>query len=309
MMEIDLVVPMVFPQDGEWQREYVRCFGEVAAATNVRFRSWGTEELLVRCCMKYMPWLNNIYLLLAGEGQVQEWMRDLTENREERRLRREGRWPGLRIVFHRDFIPGEYLPCFTSSCIEMFLHRIPGLSEHFIYANDDMFPLSPLAPDDFFRDGLPCQRLVEKPYPAKPNLFERGCMQGLNMIAGPFGKHYTATMLRNGHSIAAYLKSSCEEVWRRHGQEILHGLNPRKRDEHSNYQYIYGYYQQLAGLYVEHTPRLQYVGASTPTKQIATIIRDPQAGIVCLNDNKRIVDWRERAEVVRQSVAAKLDCP
>jgi hypothetical protein len=46
----------------------------------------------------------------------------------------------------------------------MFLHRIPGLSERFIYGNDDMFPLSQLEPEDFFRGrnadmegrALPC---------------------------------------------------------------------------------------------------------------------------------------------------------
>jgi hypothetical protein len=44
----------------------------------------------------------------------------------------------------------EHLPTFNSTSIESHLHRIPGLAEHFIYANDDMFLGAPVAPEDFF---------------------------------------------------------------------------------------------------------------------------------------------------------------
>lgn len=301
---IDIVIPMVFPQDPVWQREY-HCAHSGNAAHNVRFRSWATEELLVRCCEKYMPWARDIILLLSGESQVQQWMKASHPD-----------GPNIRIVLHREFVPSKFLPCFSAPCFEMFLDRIPGLSEWFIYGNDDMFPLSPLHPEDFFRkpadgDGshplLPCQIMTEMPYPVVPNIFHRGCMQGLNMIAEPYGLHFRNTWLKNGHSMAAYLRSSCEEVLRRHGEQIMQHINPLKRDEHSNYQYIYAYYQHFAGLYVSHTPRLQYVGPDVPTKSLPAILRDPEAGIVCLNDNAKITDWQQRAAVVRREIMEKLD--
>ncbi len=304
-IEIDLVIPMVFPQDPEWRREYKR-YHSGDATQNTRFRSWGTEQLLVRCCMKFMPWLRCIHILLAQESQVQGWMKDLAESHE-------AQCPEVRVVFHREFIPERLLPCFASPCIEMFLHRIPGLSEYFIYGNDDMFPLSPLEQEDFFRsagpDGtmLPCQKITERVYPPNPNIFQRKCLYQLNMIAEHYGKHYTKKWPDTGHIFAAIRKSSCEEVWRRHGDEISMYLSPLKRNDRSYNHYIYQLYQQFSGEFVEHRPPRHYVDQKTPTKQLAGIIADPRAGIVCLNDNENTYDWRTRAAVARREIEKKLD--
>lgn len=331
--DVDLIIPMVFPQDPVWQAEYRKYRGGKDAMQHVRFRSWGTEELLVRCCMKYMPWLRCIHILLAGESQVQGWMREMKN--EELKMKNDlahkpqGTGPVLRIVYHRDFIPQEYLPCFSSPCFEMFLHRIPELSECFIYGNDDMFPLSPLKPEDFFRvtdpntastDGTkadahspagtvtlhPCVRFSEKAYPNNPNVFQRKCMAQLNMIGKPFGKHYENTYLKPSHSLAPIMKSVCEEVWRRHGDEITMHLSPLTRTDRSYNHYIYMLQAYFDGQTVGHTPREPYVGPKTATARIAQIIADPNAGIVCLNDNDKINDWEKRAEIARREIGKKL---
>ena len=83
-----------------------------------------------------MPFVRNVHLVVSGKTQVPEWASDR-----------------LKVVTHRDIIPEEFLPTFNSTTIEMFLHRIPGLDERFIYFNDDMFPVSPCREEDFFRDG------------------------------------------------------------------------------------------------------------------------------------------------------------
>ena len=299
MTDIDLIIPMVFPADPEWQREYARYSGR-DARSHVRYRSWDTEELLVRCCLKYMPWLRRIHILLARESQVQGWM----ERIADAQTATDG--PRLSIVFHRDFMPGKCLPCFSSPCFEMFLGDIPGLSEQFIYANDDMFPLSPLAPEDFFRGGLPCQHVREEPFPAIPNMFQRKCMFQQNMIGAPFGRSFSTTWLRGGHSFAPLLKASCREVWRRHGRELERHLYPLQRTDRSCNHYIFWLYQHFAGLYVDHAPRRQLVLDSVPTDSLAAIIRDPGAGIVCINDNESIRDWRRRAAVVREALEDKV---
>lgn len=64
--------------------------------------------------------------------------------------------PGVTIIDHTEIIPAHLLPTFSSVCIETFLNNIPGLSEHFIYSNDDCFINRPLCPQDFFdQDGRP----------------------------------------------------------------------------------------------------------------------------------------------------------
>lgn len=45
----------------------------------------------------------------------------------------------------------------------MYLHKIPGLAEHFIYSNDDMMPMNLMQAEDFFTNGgLPIYELSHK---------------------------------------------------------------------------------------------------------------------------------------------------
>ena len=86
-----------------------------------------------------MSWINSIYLVTFGH--VPEWL-DISNDK-------------LHIVKHEDFIPCEYLPTFNSNTIDLNLHRIKGLSERFIYFNDDMFVVNLTHPWDLFtRDGV-----------------------------------------------------------------------------------------------------------------------------------------------------------
>ncbi|OHS92722.1 hypothetical protein TRFO_40939 [Tritrichomonas foetus] len=61
------------------------------------------------------------------------------------------------MISHEEIFPSEVkLPSFNSNAIEFSIGNIPGLSEHFIYANDDMFFGRPLIINDFFNeDGIP----------------------------------------------------------------------------------------------------------------------------------------------------------
>ena len=59
--------------------------------------------------------------------------------------------PRLHIVRHSQiFSSTANLPTFNSHALESSLHRIPGLAEHFIYANDDMFLNNNVSPLTFF---------------------------------------------------------------------------------------------------------------------------------------------------------------
>ena len=90
---------------------------------------------------------NKIYFVTWGH--VPKWL--------------NGNHPKLEIVRHEDYIPGEFLPTFNSHTIELNFHRIPGLSEQFVYFNDDMFLLQQVSPGQFFRDGKPLDMLALQP--------------------------------------------------------------------------------------------------------------------------------------------------
>ena len=76
-------------------------------------------------------------MFIVTNGQIPDWLE--TNN------------PKVEIITHEMIFPNtSVLPTFSSSSIEMNLHRIPGLSEFFIYFNDDVFLGRPVYPYDFY---------------------------------------------------------------------------------------------------------------------------------------------------------------
>lgn len=94
----------------------------------------------LRSLEMYAPWINKVHLVTA-RPQAPTWLKEEFEN--------------VSIHYHDEIIPDEYLPTFSSRSIESFLHKVPDLSEKFIYMNDDFLLGSPIDRSDFFtQEGL-----------------------------------------------------------------------------------------------------------------------------------------------------------
>ena len=150
--EIDLVYMWVDGADQKWQEKKRIFTGKISDASETdnigRYVSNDELKYSLRSATKHVPWIRKIFIVT--DDQVPEWL-DIAH-------------PRIQIVDHREIMPAEILPCFNSFVIEYFLHRIPGLSEHFLLANDDMFFNSDLSPGYFFaEDGFPVVRLKRKP--------------------------------------------------------------------------------------------------------------------------------------------------
>lgn len=291
-MGVDYVVPMVFTDDPEWQSSYVKSgLPDLSSPRNaVRYRSWGTEEQLVRCILRFMPWIRKIHILLSGQGQVREWM---------------SKYDKVNVVFHADFIPRRFLPTFSSCTIEMFIPFIQGLSERFIYGNDDMYPISPLSEEDFFVDGLPCQIMAEKPLPPYPNIFHMKCLNQQNMVGRNFGKRYTDTLLRCGHSLSPMLLSECKKVRKCFCKEIEDNITPQRTEKSYN-QYLYVLWQHFTGRYHMHVPYRMLTSVRRPVGEVHDIILISDADVVCVNDNEVCADITEYASAVRDAIEKRL---
>lgn len=297
-MEIDYIVPMVFHDDIKWRENFPKVSRRYSDG-DVRYRSWGTEELLIRLVRKNMPWLRSVIILLAQESQLQDWMTAMISQQTERE-------PMVRVVYHREFMPSWALPTFNSRAMEMYLKDIPGISEMFLYGNDDMYPIAPLEVEDFFVDGKPCIHMTEKQFPSNANNFQMACRGGLNFVAKEFGKRYRATWLKNGHSIAPILKSTCEHLWERGGKEMEASVSPFRMPHNFN-QYIYSWWQYFAGEYVDKVPTRKYVSVKKSVEDVVSALRDSDVRIVCVNDNECVSDYMVYGDAVRKSLEQKLN--
>ena len=141
MDKIDFVMIWVDGNDPEWQKEKNKYDSSTEKGDNtiVRYRSWDNLQYWFRGIEKFAPWVNKVHFVTWGH--LPPWL-----NKEH---------PKLNIVNHRDYIPEKYLPTFNANTIELNLHRIEGLSEQFVYFNDDMFITDHVKPRDFFRGGRP----------------------------------------------------------------------------------------------------------------------------------------------------------
>jgi len=172
---IDFVITWVDDSDDVWraQRESHRVTVDVdpEAVAPIRARDWGLLRYWFRAVAAYAPWVNHVYLVT--ENPVPDWMNEDSDR--------------LTVVTHADFIPAEYLPTFNSRAIELNLHRIPGLSEHFVYFNDDMYLNAPISPDHFFADGLPRAFAVMTPLSIGNN-FHHAMLNNLDVLNKHFSK-------------------------------------------------------------------------------------------------------------------------
>lgn len=146
--KIDAVVTWVNSEDKEWQKEREKYApkkdDETQDNRDERFRDYGTLRYFLRGIEFGMPWINRLHFVHWG-GELPDWLD--TDN------------PKLNVVKHSDFIPEEYLPTFNSNAIEVHMHKIPGLTEQFVYFNDDFFLMKETKPEDWFREGKPVDML------------------------------------------------------------------------------------------------------------------------------------------------------
>lgn len=146
---IDIVITWVDPTDVEWQKsrdKYVPSFERINKSTagDERFDDNGLLKYIFRGIEQFTPWVNKIHFVTCGH--LPKWLN--TDHNI------------IHVVKHSDFIDERFLPTFNAHPLGLNLHKIPGLAEHFIYVNDDMYFVSPTKKEVFFRKGLPCDMAV-----------------------------------------------------------------------------------------------------------------------------------------------------
>lgn len=221
--KVDIVLPYVNCNDENWVRDYTRtlkCF----SFPKERFRSWNTLKYWFRGIDKYAPYVDNIILILARESQVPDW---LDTNK-------------IRIVYHREFMPERYLPTFNSSAIESFLYNIEGISDKFIYFNDDMFLVNSTKLEDFFLDGMPRMQFKFHDKYNSNNIFRIQCRNSLDMITDALHRerYPKGKLFLSNHSVAPLLKSTLDSV-----KELCEAKIPRTitnlRSPYNVHKHIY----------------------------------------------------------------------
>jgi len=298
MMKIDLVIPWVDGNDPRWQAEKQK-YQKHRTVNDGYYQDWGWMRYWFRCVEANMPWINRIFFITYGH--VPEWL-----NIDH---------PKLRVVKHEEFMPQEFLPTFNSCTISMNVHRISGLSEHFIYAEDDIFFIGEQEREDFFSEGgLPKDYFWIKPiteqfsgdfaYIMMNNILTLKKYFRLDNVAINHtdicdtavypaevvedNRRYQGLKyvpgFQESHMAYSFLKSTFEEVWEKEEMNLYVSSRHRFRTISDYTVSLMKGWQLLTGKYEPFFPKHRYF-TDTADPGLETLIMGEETSMICINES------------------------
>jgi hypothetical protein len=294
--DIDLVYLWVDGSDPAWLAKKNVFIGNSQENTsiNCKGRYANNDELKysLRSVEKYAPWIRQIFIVT--DEQTPDWI--------------DAANPKIKITDHMEIMPQECLPCFNPTLIEHFLHKIPGLSEHFLFSNDDTLINKPVSPDTFFADdGFPIIRLNRKPLREirwfyrehirrKPLMqYSRAIANASELLKKRYGVYYSGLP---HHNIDAYLKSDCQRVAEdifRNELETVFTNHIRNRNDFQRILYSYVALAEKRG-HLRYVSKKESLLADIHKKRDYKNIEKYNPVLLCLNDSQ-YADDNDRAEL------------
>lgn len=263
-MDIDLVYLWVDGSDPVWRakRNEFLHDADIAvisheATDEARFRSLDELKFSLRSVEKYAPWIRHIYIVT--DNQVPSWL-NLNN-------------PRVSIVDHKEIMPPLALPTYSSPAIEWCVDNIPGLSEHFLLANDDTFIAEEVSPDFFFNEkGHPIVRL--KKWPSRKmdrSQYLKTIGKAQQLVRQHFGKYIKHIP---HHNIDAYRKGDLKDCKRYFAKEVDETIHRHVRNDDDLQRVVALYYAIANGV-----AEVKLMGRYNKRMSLLDKIRDSLRGI------------------------------
>lgn len=302
--KIDIVVAWVDGDDPVWREErnkYVskKDLVNPSVGGDKRFKDTGLFKYWFRGIEKYAPWVNHVYLVTCGH--YPEWL-NIHHSK-------------LTLIKHDQIIDAKYLPTFNSNLICLSIGKIPGLSENFIFFNDDMFLINKTKDIDFFKNDLPRDMAVQGIMsPSNNDMFWKIRSSLINSINAQYKKkdcirkHRSKwfsyayplkynirnlflkkfdyfTDIYNPHVPHSYKKESFSKVWDIYSGQCLYTAKNRFRDKNDITEWLVRYYQLVNGIF--YPTNLDKLGLVVDANDEGSenLILDKKMKYLCINNN------------------------
>lgn len=269
---------------------------------------WMCNDEILYCIQSienHAPWIGKIWVVVDEEGP------DLSSLSESIRAK-------VHLAYHAEIFDGytQVLPTFNSLAIETMLWRIKGLSERFIYFNDDVFLAAPLSPTDLFDGVTPILRGKWVDYsglfdrhenrqdPAKFHNFVQ--VNAAQMMGFPATALFSAA-----HVVHPFRRSKMAELFARYPDDFLNNIQHRFRNLAQffpqglhNHACIRDKEAKISTA-DDHLHLISGQGKGQPTEDTLALLTkatDPDIKFLCVNDLPQLVeiipdaaDWIARA--------------
>jgi hypothetical protein len=307
---IDVVYTWVDSTDPNWReshRQYSQHYDPHNQSANNEERYIDREELRysLRSLWMYAPFVRNIYIVTADQSP--RWLRANDDR--------------ITLVPHRDIFPDpSVLPTFNSHAIEACLHRIPGLSEYFLYLNDDFFLGREATEDDFFSiQGQAKVRLSPSQYiyQGKPEFSaiptDWAAYNSINLVERDFDLSFDR---RLKHLPYPLRKSTLQELEDRYSQEFTRTRASRFRAiTDLAVPSMFAQYYSIATARAVEWPNIKYeyiyldTGRTNSAERFRQILRR-RPTFFCLNATRHTeIDLVTQAANVREFLSSAFPSP
>jgi Stealth protein CR2, conserved region 2/Stealth protein CR4, conserved region 4/Stealth protein CR3, conserved region 3/Stealth protein CR1, conserved region 1 len=293
--DIDMVFSWVDGNDPEFRARRAAAMTDQVLGegddADARIRQIDELKYALRSVHAFAPWVRRIFI--ATDSPVPEWLAP---------------HPKVTVVRAADhFTDPSALPVYNSHAVESQLHHIPGLAEHFLYSNDDMFFGRALPPTMFFSPGGVTKfieagtRIGLGPNHPERSGFENAARVNRQLLWEKFGKIITRHL---EHTAAPLRKSVLCELEREFSNDFARTQASRFRasTDISVTNSLYHYYALMTGRAVQHeSAKMLYVDTTLRSglEKLPKLLKKRKFDFFCLNDGSfPEVSARERAEVV-----------
>ncbi|MGI5469043.1 stealth conserved region 3 domain-containing protein [Streptomyces sp. CA-132043] len=269
---------------------------------DARFRSRDELRHSLRSLAMYAPWVRTVHLVT--DDQVPDWL--------------DTAHPGLKVVDHRElFADTAQLPTFNSHAIESQLHRIEGLSEQFLYFNDDVFLGRPLPASAFFHSNGTA-RFFRSPTAVPPGEvteddegYFAAAKNNRALLKREFGRVATHSFLHAPHPLR---RSVLAEIADRFPEEVATtaGSRFRARTDLSIASSLHHYYGYLTGKSTPATISCSFVNAGRYDHHtvLSRLLATRSHSVFCIGDSAEAeVPAAEQDRVVRAFLGAYFPVP
>ncbi|MFC5212523.1 stealth family protein [Streptomyces coerulescens] len=254
-----------------------------------RYTDHDELKYALRSLEMYAGFVRHVYLVT--DSQLPAWLDPEAE--------------GLTVVDHREILPADALPVFNSHAIESRLHHIRGLSDHYLYFNDDVFINRPVRAEHFFHgNGIariplsPLKLGVGAPHPLEPAPNSAG-KNAREVIRRLHGRHITHKSLHTPHPQLLSVMREMENL----------GIEELERTSYSRFRStsdvapastLHHHWAIMTGRAVPADYRFRYVQLGTPDmrRRLARLAAGEDIDFFCLND----VDTDPAARSAAQAV-------
>ena len=306
---IDFVITWVDDKDPHWRSEFEKYQNQGSGdQSETRFRDWDILVYWFRGVEKFAPWVNKIHFVT--QGHLPEWL-----NIEHEKIN---------IVKHSDFIPEKYLPTFNSHTIELSFHRISGLSENYVYFNDDTFLISSIDPCDQAAMGiLKGSGVYQHTNLANLIFLQRYCDSKYSTIVKNFRNWITLkygmfsiynigfllvssfyTGFYNFHLPQAHKKSNLNKLWSLSEADLDFSCYHKFRNYSSVNQYLQRYISLVENKFYPvnmfRRGKMFDISGDNIYEAFEFIVYQKMP-MVCINDNNSVSDFESNKRILKKA--------